>query len=159
MTKALEFLRSEAPDIVNLQEVYANGPDINSLGFNNQEEIQRNLEYPFNYYEPFQTFAFGTSRPSYGMLILSKYPIVKQEAIFTSLAYNGDFIYGIDDFNIRCLQHVEIRTPKGIVHDYNYHGIWVPGSKDGNTTTEAHSGVILTQMNKVKGRKILTGDF
>lgn len=159
ITNAIRFLKAESPDIINLQEVYAHGPNINSLGFNNLEELQKNLEYKYTYYEPFQTFRFGNSKVSYGLLILSKYEIIKKEALFTNLIYNSNFTYGSDDFNIRCLQHAAIKTPKGILHDYNYHGVWVPEGKEGSSVTESHSHKILDEMRNAKGLKILSGDF
>lgn len=155
----IQLIKKESPDIINLQEVYAHGPDINSLGLNNLEELQKNLEYKFSYYEPFQTFSFGNSKVSYGLLILSKFEILKKEAIFTNLNYKKKFIYGKDDFNIRCIQHAEIKTLKSILNVYNYHGIWVPNGKMGNNHTESHSHQILDIMEKDQGPKILSGDF
>lgn len=158
---AMEFLKRENPDIVNLQEVNSGMGTTDTDYFDTFESLRKGLGYRHSFYSPTIEGRFAGHFVSDGQLILSRYPIIYKEAIYMANPdFRSDFI-GKRDRNVQVLQHVRIRAGKQIINDLNYHGYFIWGSRAGNKKTEAYSKRILSCMKSVDQSEqiVLSGDF
>ncbi len=158
---AIEFLKREDADIVNVQEVTAGMRSTSTDFFDTYESLQRGLEYKYSFYSPTIEGRFAGHTVSEGQLILSKYPIVYKSATYMGKPnFHSNFI-GRKDRKVEVLQHVKVKVGSRIINDLNYHGYFIWGSRAGNRTTELYSRKILRCMDSIDPNEqvMLSGDF
>lgn len=153
-----ELIQSENPDIVCLQEV-VNIDGGKAAFFITIDDIRKELGYDHSYYSPVYSMNFMRRRLAFGNGILSKFPIIDKDTTFTYLAENDNFDFLEDDYNVRNLQHVVIRTEDGKLNVLNHHGFHVPRHKDGDDETLRQCKQIADYIKTLNGPVILAGDF
>lgn len=154
----INLIKQHNPDIINLQEVYSSG-SAGANPLNTREVIHEELSYPSDYYSPVMGCNFSKFYTDFGNLVLAKQPFRSTRTVFTEGAYNGNFVPGEDDYNIRCFQHVEIDLNGESLHVINYHGYHVHGNKNGNEKTFKHCQMIADYIATLTGKIVLSGDF
>ena len=160
-TYAIEFLKKENPDIINLQEITSGMGTTNTDFFDTYESLRKGLGYGYSFYSPTIEGRFAKHTVSEGQLIMSKHPIVYTNEIYMGKPnFHSNFI-GRKDRKVEVLQHVRIKAGRKIINDLNYHGYFIWGSRAGNKRTESYSKKILDCMNSVDQNEqiILSGDF
>lgn len=159
---AIDFLKRENADMVNLQEVTSGMGTTDTDYFDTREALQEALGYRYSFYSPTIGGRLGRHLVSEGQLILSKYPIVHKEAVYLhgKPDFRSSFV-GKRDRNVEVLQHAKIKAGSKTINLLNYHGFLIWGSRAGNKTTEAYSKVILEHMDAASRDEyvILSGDF
>lgn len=95
----LDYLKNNPADVICLQEFYTSE---DSNDFNNLSEL-KNI-FP-NYYFHFEYFVTLRKNDHWGLLTLSKYPIVKKSAVYFNNAKNNgclysDILFGDDTIRI-----------------------------------------------------------
>ncbi len=161
MYQAMQFLRKERPDILNLQEV-TTGAGARSPYFSVIENINKNLpELRHAHFQHTLSSRYFNSEIYFGQMILSKYRMGKMGGFFTNGKPIENVLMTDDTVNTCFLQHTRIETPRGVVNDLNYHGYWIPTGKTGDATTLRHCRMIADYIESIdKDEKIiLTGDF
>lgn len=159
---AIDFLKEQDADIVNLQEVSGGMGTTNTDYFDTKESLQRALKYKYSFYSPTIEGRFAGRFVSEGQLMLSKYPIVYTKSIYMHGRpdFNSNFV-GKKDRNVEVLQHAKIKAGNITINSFNYHGYLIWGTRMGNSKTEAYSRRILRLMDSAKSGEyvILSGDF
>lgn len=67
--------------------------------------------------------------------------------------------HGSHVISSRKLQHVTLKTPKGALTIFNYHGLWTGGSKKDTPERLEQSRRIREKISEAQGSMILAGDF
>jgi endonuclease/exonuclease/phosphatase family metal-dependent hydrolase len=159
---AIDFLKKENADIINLQEVSGGMGTTNTDYFDTKESLQKALGYRYSFYSPTIEGRFGKHFVSEGQLMLSRYPITYKKSVYMhgKPDFRSSFV-GKRDRNVEVLQHARIKAGDKTINLLNYHGFLIWGSRAGNKTTEAYSKVILEHMDAASRDEyvILSGDF
>ncbi len=122
----LDFLESEDPHIVALQEVYdGKGPQLEDR-YRSVEVLQAHLSYP--HYDYAQSFIHNSpvGRIPQGNAILSKLPISARSKRFLVETDREEYEDTPEQWPIlpRILQHVKLDSPTGELNVFNIHGVW-----------------------------------
>lgn len=153
----MDFLEAEQADIVCLQEaIDTKGDGMMSVTVS---DIKQKIGYTHLFFSPVFSFNLMEKVAGFGNAILAKFPISKQNTIFTRLEYKEDFDFDIDDYNIRNLQHAVVEMNGKKVNVLNHHGHHVRSHKDGDAETLRQCKIIAQYVEQLDGPVILTGDF
>lgn len=159
MLNVLRFLKDAQPDILCLQEV-CDSPEGRSSYYDNLQDIQKRMDYPYLCYAPTVDWMHGTLNVSFGNAVLSRYPIEQKAVVFThgARAHNISFEkFGERNFNF---QHVILTAPDGgRTHIVNHHGYWFDGPKTGNAESLQKMDKVADYIAALEGPVILTGDL
>lgn len=154
-----DFIEAQQPDILCLQEII----DIkNARGalFTSVEEICEILKTKHYYMSPILSFNFMRRKANFGNAIISKYPILKNETIFTGREYLDDFDWTEHTMNIRNLQYAEVELPNGkLLNLFNHHGHHIHEHKNGDEESMRQMKLVAEEIKQKDGKVILTGDF
>jgi endonuclease/exonuclease/phosphatase family metal-dependent hydrolase len=154
----LDFLKSERPDIVCMQEVHdLKGPS--GAVFATLDEIKEAGGFEFGFMSPTRSFQYQQRKNSFGNATLSRLKILKAETVFTHGKFKDNFDLTKHDFNSRNFQHLILQSGKRRINVLNHHGYLVLGTKDGNHETARQMEVIADYISKLSGPLILAGDF
>lgn len=154
-----QFLRSESPDILCLQEAIELEKDRGAL-FASVGEMCEILEAEHYYMSPAYSFNYMHRKAHFGNCIISRFPLHNQETVFTGKEYEADFDWTKHTQNIRNLQYVQIQLPSGEpLHLFNHHGHHNHLHKNGDEETIRQCGIIVDKVKSLSGKRILTGDF
>lgn len=157
---AIDFLKKEDADIINMQEVDGGIEEAFYFGLN--ERLHKELKYKYSFYMPKIWQKLGSKTVSYGQLILSKYPIkMRKIKNINGKPKKSQFMNSKDLDSINVLQHAQIEINDNIINVLNYHGYWIYGTKMGNKITENHSRKILSYLRSLDQNEkiIFSGDF
>lgn len=154
----LDLLKKERPDIICLQEAISLKLGKNGGFFLTVEAIAEQLGMQLSY-APSVGFRFMNRRAEFGNAILSTLPFESQHTVFTRKKYVKDFDAANDDYNVRSLHHVTVKTDKGSLNVLTHHGHHIPSHKNGDAETLRQCKLIADYLTKLTGRSILTGDF
>ncbi len=157
----IKFLEKENADIVNLQEIPGGLNSDIYYNFSFRDHLMKKLKYEYSFYsETLESKVLG-KRITYGLLILSRYPITYKKSLLIAGRINRRSLLTISDYNTRLLQHARIKVGKIVINCLNYHGYFIWGTKMGNSITESHCRHILKYMGSIdqKEKIILSGDF
>jgi len=158
--QVIDLIKREDPDIVCLQEVvHIPGGD----GFL-IEDLEQILEATgFEYFSFNAQFGYNlmNRKARSGLAILSKYPFIEEDAVFTRLKYVDDFDIQDTDYNIRSLQRVSVvdEITGRNIHIINHHGHHVPNHKNGDEETLRQCQMIVNYIKNIGDPVILCGDF
>lgn len=154
-----EFVRSESPDILCLQEAIDIDRGRGAL-FTSVSEIRDIMGADYYYMSPVFSFNYMHRKAHFGNCIISKLPIISQETVFTGREYEVNFDWTKHTQNIRNLQHVQIElAPNEILNVFNHHGHHNYDHKRGDAETKRQCAIIADKIKAVSGKTILTGDF
>ena len=162
MYQAMQFLKKERPDILNLQEVTTGIGDVRSAYFSVLENLSESLpELKYCHFQRNASSPYSGRRVYDGQAVLSRYRITRKNVVFTNGKPIDNGVIGRDNINICFLQHVRIETGNEIINDLNYHGYWLPYHKGGNEVTRSHCRTIADYVDGIDSNEkvILTGDF
>lgn len=134
---AIQFLNDEQPDIVCLQEAsQIQGPTYGMVV--SLDIIQRQADLAYAVFAPTFSHQLMGQKCTFGNAILSKFPLDRQETVFTSEAYRDEFDASQNDHNIRNLQIVNARLPNGKqLTIANHHGYNTQDPSGNEQTLEA----------------------
>lgn len=156
----IQFLKEQDADIVCLQEVFSSSPTIGLIdNFSALEQIQKDLDYPYCYFEPTTEFFVGGVKVSFGNCILSKFKITNKRVFFTNHEFNR-----VENFakphasNIRNCLVATIETPHGFLTVLNHHG-YHEFSPVGSEITVEKMKIVGDEAKKINGPLILAGDL
>lgn len=157
-----KFLKEQNADIVTMQEVFS-CPQPQTFGLldmlNSLETLQKELNYPYVYFEPTCTLMVSGVEASFGNAILSKYPLTEKQVFFT----NGEF-YHIKDWpndyqpNNRNALLCAVETPEGNFTLVGHHGFNENG-KMGSENSVAIMKKLADRLQQAKTPLIIAGDL
>ena len=148
------------PDIITLQEVCScKDPDFQTLAFSPLEDILASYPYPYEVIAPSFSFEVMNHEVQFANVILSKFPILNNKIVFTSLEFKRFFDTNNDDYNIRNFVHAEIQVNNSKLNVITHHGYHIEGTKEGNEETLKQMVMIRDYIKQLSGPVILTGDF
>ncbi len=102
--KMFDLLKEEAPDILCLQEFYND-----TMRFNNIEDLKKTLGFKYSYYGKTVSIKGKKGLRTWGIITLSKYPIIDQDKIDFYNSTGNTCIY------------TDIKIKNQIVRVYNVH--------------------------------------
>jgi len=152
------YLEKSSVDIACMQEIIDFSGSIGGLA-TPSNRIQKHLDCEYAYFSPLFTGQFTGRMMAFGNAVYSKFPLVKQETIFTRGVFKEDFDFDTDDYNIRALQHVTLDVKGKMVHILNHHGHHIDSHKNGDEETERQATQIRGYIRSLEGPVILCGDF
>jgi endonuclease/exonuclease/phosphatase family metal-dependent hydrolase len=152
-----EALKSERPDLVCFQEVVSTKGD--ALIFKTLEEIKEEIGLDNSFFSPVFSFNLMNKKAGFGNGIISRYPFIETNTVFTRLEHKDNFDFDTDDYNVRNFQHVTIEVDGRTLNILNHHGHHIHQHKNGDTETLRQCGEIASYINNLQGEVILTGDF
>lgn len=154
-----ELMTTENPDIICMQEA-THVVGGKAAFFITVEEIQALLKADNLFMSPTLSFSYMNRKADYGNAIVSRFPVVEQNTIFTGGEYSAEFDRSERGGNIRNLQHAQIEVSPGkLVHVLNHHGHHIHEHKNGDPETMRQCRIIADYVAKLEGDIILTGDF
>jgi endonuclease/exonuclease/phosphatase family metal-dependent hydrolase len=155
----LEFLKSEAADIVMLQEVY-NGtePGLEDR-YRSMQVLHESLGYPYSDYAQSFLHDSPVGMVPQGNAVLSKFPISAKALHFLSEPTRDSYKDEREVWPIlpRVLQHVTLDAPAGEVNVFNMHGVWDLAGDSYSPARQKMGGVIIRETDG-KDNVILGGD-
>lgn len=155
----VRFLQQEKPDILCLQELI-DLPGGDNLNYLTKKEIQEITGLGYQFVSPVISYNYLHRKASFGNGIISRFPILKSETIFTLGDFQDNFDYLNQSCNMRNLQHVVVQAPDGKkLNLLNHHGYHIPNHKNGNDETLRQTKMIANYAAQLKGPVILSGDF
>lgn len=155
----LKIMRDEQPDILCLQEAI-DLPGGRGALFVPIESIQEAIGADYTFMSPVFSMNYMGRKASFGNCIISKYPILKSETIFTAKEYIADFDLLKHDANMRNLQIATVKLPDGSeLNILNHHGHHDRQHKDGGDETMRQCKIIADKIRSLDGRIIMAGDF
>ncbi|QQG44097.1 MAG: endonuclease/exonuclease/phosphatase family protein [Candidatus Roizmanbacteria bacterium] len=158
LDNALEFLKKENANIVNLQETFNEKDETLEKRYRSGAIIKKELHYLCDFFSPTFLDIRIPEKLNQGNLVLSRHPIIKTDTIFYDVPYGNLTVNNNDySFNPRNLQHVNIRTGDTELNVFNTQGIWGFDGNDNERRIEM-SRIIVKEI-KGKQNVILAGDF
>jgi endonuclease/exonuclease/phosphatase family metal-dependent hydrolase len=155
----IDFLQTEKPDIVCMQEVNDLPGRSGYKFFATLDEIKTEGGLGEAFMAPTYTSRYMERELGYGNAILSTYPISSTKTIFTNGAFKHNFDVTKNSGNIRNLQVATVDTPGGKLNILNHHGYHIPYTKAGNDETLRQMRIIAETIDTLTGPTILCGDF
>jgi endonuclease/exonuclease/phosphatase family metal-dependent hydrolase len=159
LDQAIGFFKTENADLILLQEAYGLNDQANDDRFRTLEVLSETLGFTNFDYVPGLRHNRKEGRFLQGNAVLSKFPILKREAVFFNDPFNDNFTEG-PEYNAmfpHVLQHVVLDVPTGEINVFNLHGTW---DLDGDNFSEKRQQMSQAIIEAVKGksRVILAGD-
>jgi endonuclease/exonuclease/phosphatase family metal-dependent hydrolase len=155
----VDFLSSEAPDFVCMQEVNDLKGKAAGNFFATLDEIKDKASFAHAFMSPMYSYRYMEREMPYGNAILSRLPFTHTDTIFTRGAFMAGFDAMKNDSNIRNLQHATIDINGTALHILNHHGHHIHGSKAGDEETVRQMRIIAELVGSLDGPVILCGDF
>lgn len=156
----VEFIRSEQPDILALQEVF-NGKDKNlPKKLRSLEELKQQLKDYYYHFAPELLVELEEGKIDAGNAIFSRFPLVAKKVVFFDIRYgtytekppNGDY-----SLHPKNMHYVTIRHNHDLLNVFNLHGIW--GFDGNDNERRLKMSKIIVEQIKGKENVILAGDF
>jgi len=122
----LDFLKTEAPDVVMLQEVYnGTGPELEDR-YRSMRVLRERLSYRGSDFVQSFIHDSPAGMLSQGNAVLSKFPISARSSRFITKPAKASYKDLPEEWPVepRILQHVALDTPAGEVNVFNMHGVW-----------------------------------
>ncbi|MCL5438431.1 MAG: endonuclease/exonuclease/phosphatase family protein [Patescibacteria group bacterium] len=158
LEEAIEFIKSQKPDIVSLQEVYNKNNHGTEKRHKTFEIFKKELNFLYTSFAP-AFIHVNEGKTLQGNAIFSNFSIIPEEIIFYDIPF-GDFYmrtWKDSRFVPRNLQHVVIKIDDKKINVFNTQGIWGTDGKD-NRRRLAMSRTIIDKI-KNKQNVVLSGDF
>jgi endonuclease/exonuclease/phosphatase family metal-dependent hydrolase len=153
-----DLLEVEKPDILCLQEIISFDKHEETGLFITTEQMQKQFGLNFAALAPVFSFRYMRGMGHFGNGILSRYPIISENVVFTHQAHVKDFEW-LDVANMRNFVHAIVEVSGKKCNILTHHGYWVPEHKHGNGFTDQQMQLLSDYVRKLEGPVILTGDF
>jgi endonuclease/exonuclease/phosphatase family metal-dependent hydrolase len=151
------------PDIITAQEVFSADSKIvfPDRSMNILQEMQVASALPHTYFSPIHGFSVDDRYVEMGNAILSKFPMVSSETIFT----NGEQEKHVNDTahrhieNTRNAQFVQLQVSEGqLLNVLNHHAHWEP-TPEGSQLSADRIQIVIDKIRKLNGPTVFGGDF
>ncbi len=157
--EALQFLKSEKPDILFLQEVYDGKNQTLEKRLRTIEIFNQELQYPHYNFAPKILDVKDVGKIPQGNALFSKFPVTPQTTIFFHSLY-GKFSEDEETDWTQwpsLAQHVQIHAGDNTIDAFNVHGPWELSGGDNKQRLKMSRMIV----ENVKGKNhvILAGDF
>jgi endonuclease/exonuclease/phosphatase family metal-dependent hydrolase len=156
----LDFIATEQPDILLLQEVYDSKDPLLERKYRTFEVLKQACgDLPYHDFAA----AFVDNRAEgnipQGNAVFSKFPITARDVRFFNEPYREDYVEVPENFPTcpRNLQHVTLETPAGELDVYNLQGVWDLDGDNDSLQRQRMSTVILEAVAG-KPHVIVAGD-
>jgi endonuclease/exonuclease/phosphatase family metal-dependent hydrolase len=157
----VEFLKTENPDIVALQEVYSSKDSSLADKYRSMERLKAALGYPHSDFAEAYKESLPTGKVPHGNAVLSKFQINGRSFSYLAEPTTDNIEYKDipEHWPIQPapLQHVELDTSDGKVNLFNMHGVWDLDGDSYNPRRQHMVQVIITETSH-KPNVIVTGD-
>lgn len=157
----VEFLQTEDPDIVALQEVYNSNDSSLADNYRSMEMLQAVLGYPHSDFAEAYQESLPTSKVPHGNAVLSKFPISARSFSYLAepTADNIEYKDTAEYWPIfpAPLQYVGLDTPDGKVNLFNMHGVWDLDGDSYSPQRQRMAQVIIAETSH-RPNVIVTGD-
>jgi endonuclease/exonuclease/phosphatase family metal-dependent hydrolase len=157
--RIVAFIRQEDPQIINFQEAYnGQGPTL-PAHLRSLTELRSQLNFKYSFFSPAFLDVIPEGKIDQGNLILSRYPIVSQEAIFYDFPYQERLVHNIEQYikTPRNLQQASIDLGDSRLNVFNTQGVW--GTDGLDNIKRLEMGRLIARIVRGKKPAILTGDF
>ena len=123
---ACDFLHTERPDVVLLQEVYNGTDPALAPRYRSLQELLDRLDFKYHDYEAALIDNRQEGKIPEGNAILSRFPITDRSATFFNEPFRDDYVDDITNNPTQphVLLHAHLHTPAGEVDVFNVHGPW-----------------------------------
>lgn len=155
----IDFLKTEKPDIVCLQEVNDLPGRSGYKFFSTLDEIRDKSGFKYSAMSASYSSRYMERELMYGNAIVSNLPLEYSQTIFTRGEFKNHFDIEKDDGNIRNLQVARVKSPGGELNILNHHGHHIKNSKLGDDETARQMRIIADEVAKLQGPTVLCGDF
>lgn len=153
------FLQEQQADILCLQEVISRHGKGSGLFISLENIQEQNPELEALAFGPSFSFPYMRSTARFGNAVLSQFPMIKSEIVFTNMEHKDDFEWGEDSANMRNFVHAVLDVNDTKCHVITHHGFHVPDHKDGNAETLRQMKQLTEYVGELDGPVIVTGDF
>lgn len=161
LSNALEFLRSENPDIILLQEVYSNSNNLPGMPITHRlyQYLEEKLPDYTSVYGPAFTDTTKLGNIESGNAIFSKLPVLETTNTFFDVPYKTFDEQDQTDFsyNPQTILGAKLDVGGVEVHAFSVHGIWGQDGLDSDRRLQM--GETIIQQIKDKQNVIMGGDF
>ena len=158
--QTIEVLKREEPDIACFQEAVVFPTEKEGdLFFSTLKKFQKEGNFEHSFFSAAFGFSYMNRTAEFGNAILSKYSFQQTKTVFTRKEYIEDQDLLDGDFNIRNLQHVELKVKGETLNVLNHHGHHIPEHKSGDEETVRQCKMIADYVEGLPGRTVLCGDF
>lgn len=159
--EAVEFIKSEDPDILLLQEAYDSHDLSAERRFRMMDEFNQLLGFSDSDFVESMVSVVPEGAFSHGNAIFSKFPITERSFSYFTEPEAGRKVYEDIPENWptqpNVLQHVQIETPVGEIDIFNMHGVWDLDG-DNYSAGRQHMRDVILQDTADKKNVILAGD-
>lgn len=156
-----KLVQAEQPDVICMQEVFGE-PD---AVISNPDRMFESLEliaeaggFDYKFFAPIYSTTYSGRSIRYGNAIVSKYPLLEQETVFT----RGEFIENLDvsaefasPYN---LQLARLEVGPVSVTIANHHGYWLTNPMGDQTSVDSME-LVANRLKRVTGPLVLAGDL
>jgi endonuclease/exonuclease/phosphatase family metal-dependent hydrolase len=155
-----DFIKRLNPDLVCLQEVFSSDSEVikPSRLFSSLQQIQAACDYPHVFFSPTFSSVYEGIPVGYGNAILSRLPLLDEQATFTSGSYNPNQTAANIVPDTCNLQTVRVRSPKGDFSLANHHAYLGPDGF-GDKTNVQKMRFVSEQLRDLPTPLIFAGDL
>ncbi|MCA9327349.1 endonuclease/exonuclease/phosphatase family protein [Candidatus Saccharibacteria bacterium] len=157
----LPLIEQVQPDIITAQEVFSSSQAVPfpDTTFNVFELMQKAGGYTHSYFSPIGDFNYSGVSVGVGNGVLSRYPLVSTETIFTNGSFQANADVSIFESNVRNAQFVTVQLPEGqTLYVVNHHAYWQPNPV-GDEKTVASMQKVFDTLRTIDGPVIFAGDM
>lgn len=155
----LQLVKTENPDILCLQEAM-DLPGGKGALFVTPEEIKEVIQAEHMFMSPVFTLNYMNRKAGFGNCIISKYPIIQTDTVFTAYEHTPDYDLLSQEPDMRNLQYARLVLPdRSELHLLNHHGHHNHQHKRGDEETLRQCGIIADYAKNLDQRVLVNGDF
>lgn len=158
VTQLNRLIEKEKPDIVCLQEAYHLEERPGSVMSPPSAFLPKTI-YPYEYRGSVYSIKYMHELADFGNTIISKFPFMESNIVFTRGKYFEDMESLENDYNIRNFIHTVIEYKGKKLNVITHHGHHDPKGKEGTEENTRQLNILSDYMDTLKGQIILTGDF
>lgn len=156
----LPLIEREQPDIITTQEMFSGDAIVRFPDgtFNLLEILKEQGNYEHSYFSPVCEFNFAGVKTGFGNGVLSKYPVIAADTVYTHGSFHPDGNTFEWDQNSRNAQVVTLDIGGQPLHIANHHGYWEPNPVGSEKTVKAMQ-VLADAVRKLDGPLLVAGDL
>jgi endonuclease/exonuclease/phosphatase family metal-dependent hydrolase len=155
----LKFLEAEQPDIICMQEVLSSPVKMPAWDIaQSLESIRKVTGLQHAFYAPTWGFRLMDAKVYHGNAILSRYPLLNQQTIFTNGSFEEEVVNNPYLNNVRNAQIARVQAEEGSFTLVNHHAHWEP-SAQGSATSVERLQRLATAITSIEGPLVVAGDF
>jgi endonuclease/exonuclease/phosphatase family metal-dependent hydrolase len=153
-----KYLEEQNVDFACMQEAVAYEGMTGGL-FTSFAKLGASLSLDHQYFSRLYAVRYCNDKLSFGNVVYSKLPFLQTKNTFTRGTYKDNFVFGVDDYNIRAFQHVALDVHGKKLHILNHYGYHIEAHKLGDEETMRQISIMIAYIKQLDGAVILCGDF